>query len=104
MSEYADVNVISFEMKDIARPGRVYSHLAHDGTDRRVVAFNEPVHLDPAVRDARWSGLPVMFLYVSGFEEALALAREIAAAHKAGNVDAFIGRWKRENDERRRAP
>jgi hypothetical protein len=43
--------------------------------------------------------MPTMFLFVDSFEAALTLARQIAAAHRAGDVTAFVGRWKRECDE-----
>lgn len=98
-----DLDIRHFEIRGIERPGRVYSTMAHDGTDRRIVAFNEPVPRSE-LYDAEgkpklsthWSGMPILFLYVSGFEEALSLAREIAAAHRAGDVSAYVARHARE--------
>lgn len=83
---YPGIKVLTFEVEGIDRPGRVYSHPAHDADrpDRMVVAFNEPAPLEEIYdtegkpkRSTLWSGMPTMFLYVHGFREALALAREI---------------------------
>jgi hypothetical protein len=99
MADLKGITILGFEIAGIEAPGRVYSHPTNGPGDARYVAFNEPwperMNKTP---DPRWSGLPVMFLYVDGFEAALALAREIGEAHKAGNVDAYVGRWRREQD------
>jgi hypothetical protein len=82
-----DIKILSFEIRGIDAPGRVYSHPAYNGTLQQIVSFNVPVKLDPKVPDTRWSGLPTMFLYVDTLEEAIELARAIGKAHKEGNVD-----------------
>jgi hypothetical protein len=86
VSDHIDgIRVLSFEIEGIEAPGRVYAHGAHDGTRRMIVAFSPPGEM-----------YPVRFLYVDGFDSALALAREIGVAHKAGNVDVYVGRHERE--------
>lgn len=81
----ADLKILGVEARGIERPSRIYTHPAHDATDRWYVAFT-PIG----------EQFPAMFLYVPDFDAAVALVREIAVDFKAGNVDRHIGRWKRE--------
>lgn len=82
-----DLKILGIEANGIARPGRIYAHPDH-GHDRWYVAFT-PIG----------DQFPAMFLYVPDFAAAVMLVREIARDYKAGNVDRFIGRWKRECEE-----